>query len=147
MRKDFRFFNTFRVRYAEIDGQGIVFNAHYMNYAEISLTEYLRHLGLDYVSLVQEGKMDMALVKSTLEFKASAYFDELLDVGVRVTGIGSTSFTVMFEMYRNESEEMILKANNVYVNYNVRERRADSVPDFFRRVVAQFEGGDRILPG
>jgi acyl-CoA thioester hydrolase len=140
VREDFRFFNTLRVRYSEIDGQGIVFNAHYMTYLDVSIMEYLRHLGFDYVALAREGKMDMALVRTTLEFKAPAYYDELLDVGVRVAGIGNSSYTVSFEIYRAGSEDLVLKAETVYVNYNVKKRRPEPVPDFFREVVEQFEG-------
>jgi acyl-CoA thioester hydrolase len=29
-RGDFGFFFPFRVRYSEVDGQGVVFNAHYL---------------------------------------------------------------------------------------------------------------------
>ena len=41
-REDFRFFFPFRVRYAEVDGQNVVFNAHYLTYFDTSITEYFR---------------------------------------------------------------------------------------------------------
>lgn len=139
MRSDFRFFHPLRVRYSEIDGQGIVFNAHYLTYMDVAITEYLRHLGLDYKQLAREGKMDMALVKTTLEFKAPAFFDEVLEIGVRVSRIGNTSYTVDFEIYKEHSEELVLKGQTVYVNYNPATRSAEPVPDFFRTAVESFE--------
>ena len=36
-----------RVRYSEIDGQGVVFNAHYLTYFDTAITEYFRALGYD----------------------------------------------------------------------------------------------------
>ena len=43
-KKDFCFTHTFRVRYAEVDAQGIVFNAHYLTYFDCAITEYYRKL-------------------------------------------------------------------------------------------------------
>ena len=40
-------FIPFRVRYSEIDGQGVVFNAHYLTYFDTTITEYFRALGYD----------------------------------------------------------------------------------------------------
>ncbi|MDK2887626.1 MAG: acyl-CoA thioester hydrolase [Thermoanaerobacter sp.] len=139
MRSDFRFFHRLRVRYSEIDGQGIVFNAHYLTYLDVAITEYFRHLGLDYNQLAREGKMDMVLVKTTLEFKAPAFFDEVLEIGVRITHIGNKSFTVDFEIYKENSEVLVLKAETVYVNYNTATRSTQPVPGFFRSIVENFE--------
>mgnify|MGYP001822445374 FL=1 len=47
-RRDFSFSHRFRVRYSEIDGQGIVFNAHYLTYFDTAITEYFRWLPYDY---------------------------------------------------------------------------------------------------
>ncbi|SHF54625.1 acyl-CoA thioester hydrolase [Desulfofundulus australicus DSM 11792] len=139
MRSDFRFFHRLRVRYSEIDGQGIVFNAHYLTYLDVAITEYFRHLGLDYNQLAREGKMDMVLVKTTLEFKTPAFFDEVLEIGVRITHIGNKSFTVDFEIYKENSELLVLKAETVYVNYNTATRSTQPVPGFFRSIVENFE--------
>ena len=46
-REQFWFSHPFRVRYSEIDGQGVVFNAHYLTYFDTTITEYFRALGYD----------------------------------------------------------------------------------------------------
>lgn len=139
MKGGFRFFWPLRVRYSEIDGQGIVFNAHYLTYMDVAITEYMRNLGFDYKALAAAGEMDMALVKTTLEYKASAFFDDLLDIGVRIPALGRTSYTVDFGIFRQGSDEMILKAQTVYVNYNVTLRTAEPIPTYFREAVEVFE--------
>lgn len=40
----FTFFHTLRVRWAEVDPQSIVFNGHYLTYADVAITEYFRAL-------------------------------------------------------------------------------------------------------
>ena len=49
-RNIFNFYYSFRVRYSEVDAQGIVFNAHYLTYFDTAMTEYLRHIKYDYVT-------------------------------------------------------------------------------------------------
>src|SRR5262245_22519326 len=39
-KKDFRFVHRLRVRWAEVDRQGIVFNGHYLTYFDVGVTEY-----------------------------------------------------------------------------------------------------------
>src|SRR5690606_20149900 len=43
-QEDFRFSTSLRVRWAEVDMQGIVFNGHYLTYADVGITEYFRAL-------------------------------------------------------------------------------------------------------
>ena len=69
-RTDFRFFFPFRVRYSEVDGQSVVFNAHYLTYFDTSITEFFRWLGYDYVADVKATGIDFHTVKSLVEYKA-----------------------------------------------------------------------------
>ena len=43
-REEFRFAHPLRVRWAEADMQGVVFNAHYLLYFDVAVTEYWRTL-------------------------------------------------------------------------------------------------------
>ena len=45
-RDDFRFFHRLRVRWAEVDMQKIVFNAHYLMYFDTAVSDYWRALAL-----------------------------------------------------------------------------------------------------
>ena len=46
-REQFNFHYSFRIRYSEVDAQGIVFNAHYLTFFDTAMTEYLRHINYD----------------------------------------------------------------------------------------------------
>ena len=95
-RDNFWFFHPFRVRYSEIDGQGVVFNAHYLTYFDTAITEYFRALGFDQYADAQASGIDFHVVKSVIEYKAPVRFDWELDVGVRVARIGNSS--LVFEL-------------------------------------------------
>lgn len=83
-RSDFTFMHTLRVRWAEVDAQGIVFNGHYLTYFDVGITEYWRAAGLRYPDAFATADTDLFLVKATLEYRAPARFDDLLDIAVRV---------------------------------------------------------------
>ena len=50
----FRFHEPLRVRWAEIDAQAIVFNAHYLMYIDTAIAGYWRALGVPYVEAMQQ---------------------------------------------------------------------------------------------
>ena len=73
-----------RVRWAEVDPQEIVFNAKYLEYGEITVSEYYRNLGIKLYNKTSREYFDTALVKATIEFKQYAKVEEVND--------GETSF-------------------------------------------------------
>ena len=83
-----------RVRYAEIDGQGVVFNAHWLTYFDDSCTRFMESLGFGPDFWVSE--FDVMLVKATLEWSGPARFDEWIDIAVEPTRIGTKSFDLRY---------------------------------------------------
>src|SRR5436190_20459951 len=79
-----------RVRYGECDPQGVVFNAHYFAYFDIALTELWRAAVGGYAAMMDAG-VDLQVVEATARYKAPARFDDLVDVTIEVTKLGTTS--------------------------------------------------------
>ena len=94
-RQDFRFFHRLRVRWAEVDMQKIVFNAHYLAYADEAMTAVLQSLGTPYDALLARG-FDTAVVASELTWVAPVRWGDVVDVDGEVERVGRTSFTVLF---------------------------------------------------
>ena len=68
---DFRHRLPLRVRWAEVDKQGVVFNAHYLLYCDVCVTEYWRAIDVQYPDdFVQQGS-DLFVRKSTIEYFCS----------------------------------------------------------------------------
>src|SRR4029079_12969103 len=67
---DVSFRHRIRVRYAEIDGQGVVFNAHWLTYFDDSCTRFMESLGFGPDFWVSE--FDVMLVKASLEWAGPA---------------------------------------------------------------------------
>lgn len=139
-RGDFRFAHRLRVRWAEVDRQGIVFNGHYLLYFDVGITEYWRASGLRYPEdLVSQGS-DLYVVKATVEYHRSAEYDDEIDVCVRVARIGRSSMQFGLEIHRGEVH--LVSGEVVYVNADPATRQSASVPEFLRRTIREFEGRD-----
>ncbi len=80
-----------RVRYAECDAQGVVFNARYADYADIAATEFIKVVAGSYQNLLDSGH-DNQVVSLHIDWKASARFDDVLSLSVSLDHIGNTSF-------------------------------------------------------
>ncbi len=139
MKTDFNFNHKLRVRFGETDLQGIVFNGNYLTYYDVAWTEYFRALGLDYKNMIQTG-LDTVLARTTMEFKAPAHFDEILEVYVRVSAVGNTSLTFEFEIYREGEEVLIGSASSLYVCIDPKTLRPVRAPDHLRELISRFEG-------
>jgi acyl-CoA thioester hydrolase len=84
------FTHRIRVRYAEVDGQGVVFNAHWLTYFDESCTRFVGEWGFGPDFWID--KFDVMLVKAVLEWNGPARFDEWIDIAVEPTRIGTKSF-------------------------------------------------------
>lgn len=108
----FRF--RFRVRYGECDAQSVVFNARYADYVDIAVNEYIRTLFGDYQNLLDQD-LDIQVVSLTVNYRAPARFDDVLEARIRAGRIGNTSFTVHLEFFRFGDEELVAEADITYV--------------------------------
>ena len=138
---DFRFHHTLRVRWAEADMQGIVFNGHYLTYADVGITEYFRAMGQTYSGETGVNGSDFFAVRTLLEYRSPARFDDLLDVHVRIARLGNSSMQFLIGIYRDE--ELLVNGEIVYVHADQSSRRPSSIPASFRSAVTEFE---TVLP-
>jgi YbgC/YbaW family acyl-CoA thioester hydrolase len=130
-----------RVRWAEVDMQKIVFNAHYLTYIDTAIAEYWREIGLPYPEgYVERYGSDIFLRKATVEYLGPARYDDELTVCCRVAKLGRSSMTFQFEIYR--SVEMLISAELVYVNADS-SMKAVPLPEDVRERVRKYE---RVAP-
>jgi acyl-CoA thioester hydrolase len=139
MRNDFRFFQPFRVRYSEIDAQGIVFNAHYLTYFDTAITEYFRSLGYDQIADAVASGIDFHLAKSVVEYKAPILRDQEIEVGVRVARIGTSSMVFELGIFPKAGDAVLATGEIVWVNTDQRTHRPVPVQQSIRDLIATRE--------
>lgn len=116
MNSPFR--HTFRVRYAEIDGQSVVFNSRYLEYADVLITEYWRATGVQQTSL---GELEFHVVRAEVDYRAPIRYDELIEGRVWTEKVGRTSLVTCMELHgqANGAGEDDLRAEMRLVNVHV----------------------------
>jgi acyl-CoA thioester hydrolase len=132
-RADFRFCYSKRVRYAEVDPQGVVFNSRYLEYLDIGVTEYWRAVGLP---LAGDGSFEAQVVKNTLEYRKPLRLDELFDICVAIVRVGRSSMTTRWEVHGAGAEDLRVTGETISAHVDLAAGRPLPVPD---RVVALFE--------
>ncbi|MGI9520962.1 MAG: acyl-CoA thioesterase [Hyphomicrobiaceae bacterium] len=139
-RSDYKFHHRFRVRYSEIDGQGIVFNAHYLTYFDCAITEYLRSLPFDYKSETKSSGMDFHTVRALVEYAKPIAFDEEFDVCVKVGRIGRSSIRFDFEVHGRASEDLRSTGEIIWVYTNQTTHKTEVVAARLSELIVTREG-------
>ena len=140
-RADFTTAHRLRVRWAEADMQGIVFNGHYLTYFDVAITEYWRAIGLPHPETTADTGGDMYTVKATVEYHRSAHYDDELDVLMRCARIGRSSLTFLVEIWRGEDH--LVSGELIYVHADSKLHRSAPLPERLVRAISAFE---RIAP-
>jgi acyl-CoA thioester hydrolase len=138
-RDQFRFFYELRVRYAEADSQGIVFNAHYLTYFDTAITEYMRNIKYDYHTLVSTRGLDFHLVKSTVEYLKPIGFDEIIEIGVTAHKIGTSSLTWVLAIFKKGGSECAAIGEIVWVCFRVGANKSHPLPEDFVKLLSEHE--------
>ena len=134
---DFVFTTPLRVRWAECDMQGIVFNPHYLTYADVAMTEYMRATGFPYPEALLPSGADIFAVNANVDFRSSARFDDELTLAVRTQRFGRTSMLFRIAVFRGE--ELLCDVRNTYVCATPKEQTPVPVPQDFVDAVMAFE--------
>ena len=135
----FKYASLTRVGFSETDAQGVVYYGRYLPYFDQARVEYFRHLGLLRRS---PDDNEFVMRASTIEYHAPARFDDLLEVFIRVSRIGNTSATCLYEAYRVEDDALMVTASQTLVLVDLAERKASTIPDWFRQTIRELEGND-----
>jgi acyl-CoA thioester hydrolase len=114
-----RFCYYVRVRYQECDAQHVVFNARYGDYIDLACFEFLR-AALPSPRDIFDGTFESQTVRQTIEWKAPARFDDVLEVSVWAGRVGTTSFTLHFELRRAGEGEALATSETVYVHVDAK---------------------------
>ena len=142
-RSDFRFFDRLRVRWAEIDAQKIVFNGHYLMYFDTAVAGYWRALAMPYAQTMERLGGDLYVRKATLEYEASARYDDLLDIGMRCARIGNSS--IVFSAAAFRQDRLLVACELVYVFADPQTQTSKPVPDALRATLDAFEAGATMV--
>lgn len=101
------FHTSWRVRFDEIDVQGVVHHSRIVVYLEIARLEFWRHLGVSYMNMRDDG---FEFIVSGLEvsYLKPLHFDEIITVNVAVKELRRASFILQYLIQKQDGSEAVL---------------------------------------
>jgi acyl-CoA thioester hydrolase len=95
------FVHRIRVRYNECDAQGAVFNANYLVYFDVTITELWREACGSYGYMETLG-VDLVVAESNVGYYKPARFDDEIEVVATFEKLGNTSIVTHFDVMRGD---------------------------------------------
>lgn len=122
--------------------QKIVFNPHYLMYVDTAITDYWRALALPYESALALLGGDLFVKTATVNYHASARFDDQLDMGLRCVRLGRSSLE--FEAMLFRGEQALVSATVIYVFANPHTQTSQAIPDALRELISDHDAGKPV---
>jgi acyl-CoA thioester hydrolase len=129
------FFFGMRVRYGECDQQGVVFNPRYGEYVDNANTEFMRHVRA--AACAPREVFQFQVVRLLIEWRGPARFDDVLDIYVSTKSLGTTSFTLRYEIVRRGESAPLAVAESVNVNVDPTSWTKTALSDDIRKALLQ----------
>ena len=129
-------------RYAEVDQQGVVFNAHYLTWFDEASTAFFDHLGLPFTEFTGWG-LDVQVVHAEIDYLAPVRWKDRVRVEVRGESVGTTSFTLGFDVFRVGDDGVWVSAargRNVYVVLATHDWTKRAIPAELRAALTSVVG-------
>ncbi|MDQ2675917.1 MAG: acyl-CoA thioesterase [Actinomycetota bacterium] len=130
------FRHPLRVRFHECDPQGVVFNANFLAYADIAMTELYREAFGSWQAAVDEGGVDMVVAEANVRYLAPLRFDEEVELVAALTRIGTTGTTTEIAVERDGEAVAVVTLRHVMVDHESRAKAP--IPDSWRAGLSRY---------
>ncbi|MEP2236475.1 MAG: thioesterase family protein [Alteripontixanthobacter sp.] len=130
------FSHSFRVRYAEVDPQAVVFNSRYLEYADILVTEWFRKLD---IGIAGEDPVEFHVARAVVEYRRPIRADELIEGRLSIARIGNSSMTTRIELYgQGEPGDLRAEIELVQVHVDLASGTSQPLPAAIRSKVKEY---------
>lgn len=130
---NFGFRTSWRVRFNEVDLQGVVHHTQIVTYLEIARVEFWRSLGISYRKMRDEG-YEFIINSVRIEYKKALTFDEMITVSVGVRSMARASFVLGYEI-RNEAGDVAVTAETGLVCSEVGSGKPSGLPEKYAQLL------------
>lgn len=96
-RPGFSFSTRFKVRYAEVDAQRVVYNSRYLEYVDVAISEFWPWTGLDDLG-PEWTEAEFHVRHTEIDYFKPFVMNDEIEAFVRIERLGGTSMTQRFEL-------------------------------------------------
>jgi len=126
-----------RVRYADTDQMGRVYNGKFFEYFEVGRTEMMREHNLPYKTIEANG-YQMPVAEAHINYKLPALYDEVLIIETRVETLPTVKVKIDHTIISKERNEIIAEGYITLVFINMNTKRPSRPPEFFMNAIKKF---------
>ena len=132
-KSDFKVFWETRIRYYELDPQGIMHNANYLAFYDQAVVEYFRDLDYDYEKEIRTTNKDFHTVQVVVQYNKPLYFDDEIEIGLKIKEVGNTSMTWVMGMFMKKTEELASASEIVHVYTDMKTSKPTTITDDLKK--------------
>ena len=133
IKSDFTVLWETRIRYYELDPQGIMHNANYLAFYDQAVVEYFRDLDYDYEKEIEETNKDFHTVQVIVQYNKPLYFDDEIEIGLKIKDVGNTSMTWIMAMFIKGTGELASASEIVHVYTDMKTSKPTTITDDLKK--------------
>ncbi len=118
-RPGFAFSTRFKVRYAEIDGQRVVFNSRYLEYADVAASEFWEWTGIAEALGTAWTETEFHVRRAEIDYLRPFMLGDTIEAWMRIERLGASSLTQRFELVNAATGALNTVINMVIVNVHL----------------------------
>lgn len=122
------FHHTFRVRYAEVDPQSVVFNSRYLEYADLLVSEFFREARAN--GMPQD--VEFHVRRAEIDYLAPIRLEELIEGRLTVSKIGNSSMETLIALYGADDGDLRAEIRLLNVHVDLPAGKPTPVPNSVR---------------
>ena len=131
------FIHRFRVRYAEVDPQAIVFNSRYLEYADLMVSEFWRELG---IGIGGDNPLEFHVARAQVDYHRPFRLDEMIEGRIHVARMGNSSMNLLIALHGLDdlpADGPRTQIELVQVHVDLASGKPVRVPDWLREKFAR----------
>ena len=127
-----------RVYYEDTDAGGVVYYANYLKFMERARTEWLRSLGFEQDTLLQQQRVVFPVQRVDIEYLQPARFNDSLSVHVRMINLGRTSILSGQTIFRDTDRTLLTRGEVRIACVDVDTFRPRAIPEAIQNAMKRF---------
>ncbi len=120
------FSQPFLIKYSDTDQMGIVHHSNYLKYFENARIAWLRHLGVSYKKIEEDGIL-MPVVSASIEFIIPLYFDDEIIIEITLTELPKATLSFEYKI-KNQINQLVCRGKTKLAFLNSKTMKPLRVP-------------------
>lgn len=131
-----------KLKLHETDAAGLIFFSRQLEIMHDAYESLLETVGFGFAELIRNQPFFLPIVHIEADYKAPLFVGDLLEIEVRVSHIGETSFTFDYKIYKSD-RTLVGTGKTVHVTTDKKTRQKTPIPSLMRTKIKELYSQDK----